>query len=107
MPAVVGLPRNQRADPVNAGGEVMATDDGRGVVIVSHDSRLKEIADRVLWLEDGRFTELATMATDPVCGMAVEQSDTNPHLVIDGQTWWFCSPYCRDEWRYEQDWEPG
>jgi putative ABC transport system ATP-binding protein len=76
----------------------LATDDGRGVVIVSHDSRLKEIADRVLWLEDGRFTELATMATDPVCGMAVEQADANPNLVIDGQTWWFCSPYCRDEY---------
>ena len=74
----------------------LATEDGRSVVIVSHDGRLKEIADRVLWLEDGRFTELATMATDPVCGLGVEQGD-NPHLVIDEQTRWFCSTYCRDE----------
>jgi len=49
----------------------LATEDGRAVVIVSHDSRLEEIADRVLWLEDGSFRELATMATDPVCGMTV------------------------------------
>jgi putative ABC transport system ATP-binding protein len=74
----------------------LATDDGRCVVIVSHDARLKEIADRILWLEDGRFAELAAMATDPVCGMAVEQTD-NPHHTLVGQIWWFCSAYCRDE----------
>ncbi len=44
-----------------------ATQDRRAVVIVSHDAPLEEIADRVLWLEDGTFRELATMATDPVC----------------------------------------
>jgi putative ABC transport system ATP-binding protein len=74
----------------------LATDDGRTVVIVSHDDRLKEIADRILWLEDGQFRELAAMATDPVCEMAVETHDT-PHLVLDGSDWWFCSTHCRDE----------
>lgn len=29
----------------------------KGVVIVSHDERIRDIADRVLWLEDGRITE--------------------------------------------------
>jgi putative ABC transport system ATP-binding protein len=43
----------------------IATEDGRSVVIVSHDQRLKEIADRVLWLEDGEFRQLAAMVTDP------------------------------------------
>ena len=74
----------------------LATDDGRSVVIVSHDDRLKEIADRVIWLEDGRFRELAAMATDPVCLMAVEAGD-GPHTERGGETYWFCSPYCRDE----------
>ena len=74
----------------------LATEDRRAVVIVSHDTRLEEIADRVLWLEDGTFRELATMATDPVCGMTVAQHD-QPHLQLDGTVWWFCSTAYREE----------
>lgn len=80
----------------------LATDDGRSVVIVSHDDRLKEIADRILWLEDGQFRELAAMATDPVCGMAVE-TGTGPHREHAGNTWWFCSAHCRDEFTAAPD----
>jgi putative ABC transport system ATP-binding protein len=74
----------------------LAAEDGRSVVIVSHDQRLKEIADRVLWLEDGSFRELAAMATDPVCLMSV---DTGEGLHVDhsGRAYWFCSAYCRDQ----------
>ena len=75
----------------------LATEERRSVIIVSHDSRLKEIADRVLWLEDGAFSELATMTVDPVCGMAVER-DSGPSVERDGQTVWFCSTHCRDEY---------
>ncbi|HET7518951.1 MAG TPA: ATP-binding cassette domain-containing protein [Actinomycetes bacterium] len=74
----------------------LATEDGRAVVIVSHDARLEAIADRVLWLEDGTFRELATMATDPVCGMSVAQHD-QPHLQLNGTVWWFCTTACREE----------
>jgi len=74
----------------------LATEDGRSVVIVSHDQRLKEIADRVLWLEDGRFRELSAMAVDPVCLMAVDSGDGH-HASYDGHLYWFCSDYCRDE----------
>jgi putative ABC transport system ATP-binding protein len=31
-------------------------EDGRAIVIGTHDHRLTEIADRVLWLEDGKLT---------------------------------------------------
>jgi putative ABC transport system ATP-binding protein len=76
----------------------LATDDGRCVVIVSHDERLKQVADRVLWLEDGSFTRLADMAVDPVCGMHVKQyAERNIHYRHDGTTWWFCSTRCREE----------
>ena len=51
----------------------IAKEQDLSVVIVSHDQRIKDIADRVLWLEDGQFKEMATMATDPVCGMTVER----------------------------------
>ena len=33
----------------------LAREQGCGVVAVSHDPRLQGIADRVLWLEDGRI----------------------------------------------------
>jgi putative ABC transport system ATP-binding protein len=76
----------------------LATEDGRSVVIVSHDERLREIADHVLWLEDGTFRELSHMAVDPICGMAVTaDQETSIHTRRDGETWWFCSNRCRDE----------
>jgi putative ABC transport system ATP-binding protein len=40
----------------------LGRDLGRSIVIVTHDHRLKEIADRVLWLEDGRLRESAMVA---------------------------------------------
>ena len=75
----------------------LADDDHRAVVIVSHDTRLRDIADRVLWLEDGTFRELDAMAHDPICGMAVEATLDHPHLERDGTIWYFCSTGCRDE----------
>jgi putative ABC transport system ATP-binding protein len=74
----------------------LAEEDGRSIVIVSHDDRLRQVADRVLWLEDGTFRELTGMVTDPVCGMAVDPAG-NPTITIDGTTWWFCSTHCHDE----------
>ena len=72
----------------------LAVEDRRSVIIVSHDDRLREVADRVLWLEDGAFGELARMAVDPVCGMAVDRS-TAVSAQIDGEDWSFCSDACR------------
>src|SRR3990172_5053588 len=51
----------------------IAKEQRRSVVVVSHDQRIREIADRVLWLEDGGFKTLAATASDPVCGMAIEK----------------------------------
>jgi putative ABC transport system ATP-binding protein len=74
----------------------IATEEGRSVVLVSHDPRLRDVADRVLWLEDGAFRSMSDMATDPVCGMSVEREGA-PHYRHDGSTWFFCAPTCRDE----------
>ena len=76
----------------------IAKEQGRSVVIVSHDDRIRDIADRVLWLEDGAFRDLVEMATDPVCGMAVEREHA-VSLVHDGETLYFCSAGCRNEYR--------
>jgi len=69
---------------------------GRSVVIVSHDQRIKDIADRVLWLEDGEFKEIVTMAVDPVCGMSVEREKAF-HFSWNGVDYYFCAKGCRDE----------
>ena len=74
----------------------IAKEQGRSVVIVSHDQRIRDIADRILWLEDGMFKDIVTMATDPVCGMAVE-TDHAIRDERDGETHWFCSRGCRQE----------
>lgn len=74
----------------------IAKEQGRSVVIVSHDQRIKDIADRVLWLEDGEFRETVTMAIDPVCGMSVEREKTF-RAEWKGQIFYFCARGCRDE----------
>lgn len=79
----------------------IAKDGGRSVVIVSHDARIKDIADRVLWLEDGQFKDVVEMDTDPVCRMAVERERAVTG-VRDGQTYYFCANGCRDEFLASQ-----
>jgi putative ABC transport system ATP-binding protein len=73
----------------------IAKEQGRSVIIVSHDQRIKEMADRVLWLEDGQFKDRLAVATDPVCGMALDREKA----VIakrNGQTCYFCSCDCHN-----------
>jgi putative ABC transport system ATP-binding protein len=74
----------------------IAKDQGRSVVIVSHDQRIRDVADRVLWLADGRFTDVVTMSTDPVCSMSVER-ERAVSAERDGETFFFCSRGCRQE----------
>ncbi|HLF42992.1 MAG TPA: ATP-binding cassette domain-containing protein [Acidimicrobiia bacterium] len=75
----------------------IATEEKRAVVIVSHDTRLRDVADRVLWLEDGAFRDLHAMATDPICGMSMDPK-TSLHLQVEGEILYFCSTACRDEY---------
>ncbi len=77
----------------------IAKEQGKSVVIVSHDVRIKEHADRVLWLEDGQFKEMATMVTDPVCRMAIEKETAAATVEHEGQTYYFCSKGCAREFQ--------
>ena len=79
----------------------IAREQNRSVMIVSHDQRIKDIADRVLWLEDGQFKEMVTMATDPVCGMTVERERAAATLERGSETYYFCSKGCRAEFEAE------
>ncbi len=75
----------------------IAKRQGHSVLIVSHDDRIKEIADRVLWLEDGVFKRDTSLVRDPVCGMAIDPEEAPARLSLDGADYWFCSQGCRAE----------
>lgn len=75
----------------------LAREEEATVVIVSHDERLREVADRVLWLEDGQFKALQALVRDPVCGMLVDPTEAPASLERDGTTLYFCSSGCRGE----------
>ena len=76
----------------------LAKQEGATVVIVSHDSRLREVSDRVLWLEDGEFKALQALERDPVCGMLVDPDQAPVSIEREGQRLYFCSKGCRDEY---------
>lgn len=75
----------------------IAKEQGRSVVIVSHDQRIKDIADRVLWLEDGEFKDMLRMTMDPVCGMSVDLQATAAQMEYCDQTYYFCAKGCLQE----------
>ena len=75
----------------------IAKDENRSVIIVSHDQRIKDIADRVLWLEDGQFKNMVEMALDPVCGMSVDRESAPAHIAYAGRVFYFCAQGCQDE----------
>jgi putative ABC transport system ATP-binding protein len=81
----------------------IAKERGRSVIIVSHDERIKDIADRVLWLEDGQFKDMVAMAIDPVCGMAIERERAAATADRGGISYAFCSRGCRDEFLAGQE----
>jgi putative ABC transport system ATP-binding protein len=85
----------------------IAKEQGRSVVIVSHDLRIKDIADRVLWLEDGEFKEMTTMVADPICGMSLEKEKAAAQLEWNGGQYYFCSRGCRSEFVEQQEAEAG
>jgi len=65
----------------------------KAVVVVSHDHRMREVAHRVVWLEDGRFQSDVVTARDPVCGQVVEV-EAAPTASFSGQTYYFCAEQC-------------
>ena len=80
----------------------LANDQGTTVLIVSHDARLREVADRVLWLEDGRLKALAGLVRDPVCGMLLDPEQAPARLEEGEETRYFCSRGCREEYQGER-----
>lgn len=93
-----------------SGQEVMmllhdiARDQGVAVMIVTHDPRVEDIADRILWLEDGKIVdrkqETHTWLRDPVCGMQVDEWKATYFTDYNKQRYGFCSIRCLE--RFQQ-----
>lgn len=92
-----------------SGQEVMmilweiARDSGCAIVLVTHDQRVEEISDRVLWLEDGslrdRKSERHSWVRDPVCGMRVDEWSAEYAAEHEGERFIFCSDGCLRRFR--------
>ncbi len=65
----------------------------KSVVIVTHDHRIREIASRIVWLEDGTFRSDVEAARDPVCNRVVEVRGA-PVLEHVGVAFYFCGEQC-------------
>jgi len=83
----------------------LAKAHGQSVLIVSHDDRIREFVDRVLWLEDGDFKSKRALVRDPVCGMEVDPERAAAHATVDGVDYWFCASGCRQEFEARQSGE--
>ncbi|GGX48528.1 ATP-binding cassette domain-containing protein [Saccharospirillum salsuginis] len=78
----------------------IARDEGKSVLIVTHDPRVEEVADRVLWLEDGAIRDRPPQeyewARDPVCGMRVDRQTATNRFLHQDREYVFCSSRCRE-----------
>jgi len=85
----------------------VARDEGRSVILVTHDPRVEDIADRVLWLEDGalrdRKAEPHSWVQDPVCGMRVDEWTAEVGTEYAGQRFVFCSHRCLERFEAEPE----
>jgi putative ABC transport system ATP-binding protein len=87
--------------------EVLAKDHGKTVVAVTHDHRVEDVADRVVWLEDGNLTDrppgIGELATDPVCGMTINVARATATRVVGTRRYVLCSEVCRDRFDANPD----
>ena len=67
----------------------------KAVVIVSHDHRVREVAHRSLWLQDGTFRDTIQTTNDPVCGQLVEV-ETASGVTWENTEYYFCAGDCRE-----------
>ncbi len=72
----------------------IAAEMQKAVVIVTHDHRVREIAHRIVWLEDGTFRHDVVTARDQVCSRVIEVEGA-PHVEFEGRMYYFCGDDCR------------
>ncbi len=80
----------------------LAREDGKGVLIVTHDPRAEDVADRILWLEDGELRDRRAddfeWVRDPVCNMRVDAKRAVAFLDEPTGRIVFCSRRCLERY---------
>ncbi|NIP89021.1 MAG: ATP-binding cassette domain-containing protein, partial [Gammaproteobacteria bacterium] len=88
----------------------IAREDDRAVLIVTHDARIEEVADRILCLEGGRLRDRKARAHQwavcPVCSMRVDAWTATVRLEHGGIEHIFCSKRCRDRFVTQHEAKP-
>jgi putative ABC transport system ATP-binding protein len=78
----------------------IARDQGCSVILVTHDPRVEDVADRILWLEDGalrdRRSEQHAWTRCPVCNMRVDEWTATLTTEYEGRNFVFCSARCQE-----------
>jgi putative ABC transport system ATP-binding protein len=81
----------------------IARDKGCAIILVTHDPRVEDVADRILWLEDGalrdRRSEKHAWVHCPVCKMRVDEWTATLHADYEGRRFVFCSTRCRERFQ--------
>lgn len=76
----------------------IARNKGCAVILVTHDPRVEEVADRILWLEDGalrdRRAEKHSWVHCPVCNMRVDEWTATLSTDYQDRRFVFCSANC-------------
>ncbi len=85
----------------------LSRDENCAVLVVSHDPRVEEMVDRIMWLEDGKLADRKETyhewAVDPVCKMRVDTLTTDHKVTLDnGMTYYFCSIRCQQRFISEK-----
>jgi len=85
----------------------IARDQDRSILLVTHDRRVEELADRILWLEDGalrdRKLETHAWVRDPVCNMRIDSWASEIFSDHDGTRYHFCSQRCQTRFAADPD----
>lgn len=80
-------------------------DEGRSVILVTHDPRVEDISDRILWLEDGairdRKEDKHSWVQCPVCHMRVDEWTTDFTTTYQNKRYAFCSQRCYERFQTE------
>ncbi|MDH5652563.1 MAG: ATP-binding cassette domain-containing protein [Gammaproteobacteria bacterium] len=79
----------------------IARDEGRAVILVTHDPRVEAIADRILWLEDGvlrdRREEQHQWLNCPVCRMKIDTWNAKIRHRAGQRELVFCTEQCKQK----------